>query len=163
MSAKDIIRGTLALSDRIVQKYIEDLSDDDLKVIPIEGMHPIAWQIGHLLVSEHQLVEAIRAGSSPELPEGFADAHGRTTPGETGTEKFLTKEEYRDLFAKQRAATTKLLDELDDAQLDEPAPESLRKFIPSVGGAFNFFGTHVLMHVGQWVAVRRKLGKPVAI
>ncbi len=63
----------------------------------------------------------------------------------------------------QRDATKAVLDALTDADLDAPAPERLRRMCPTVGTVFNLTGNHVLMHVGQFVAVRRKLGKPVVI
>jgi len=34
---------------------------------------------------------------------------------------------------------------------------------PTVGATFNLIGSHVGMHVGQFVSVRRKLNKPVAL
>ncbi len=33
---------------------------------------------------------------------------------------------------------------------------------PTVGAGFALMGNHMLMHVGQFVSVRRKLGKPIA-
>ena len=52
MGPKDVIKQTLDMSDFILNKYIDDLSDADLRVRPIEGMHPIALQLGHLIAGE---------------------------------------------------------------------------------------------------------------
>ena len=38
------------------------------------------------------------------------------------------------------------------------APEQMRKFCPTVGAVFLLHPQHWLMHAGQWVIVRRKLG-----
>lgn len=163
MGAKEVIRSTLGLSDRILQKYLGDLSDEDLKVVPLDGMNPIAWQVGHLLTTENQLVAAIRPGHGPKFPDDFPALYGKGPASPEAAEKYLTKQQYLDYFAQQRAATLQLLDELDDAELGGPSPEAIRGLIPTLEGAMNFLGTHVLMHAGQWVAVRRKLGKPIAI
>jgi uncharacterized damage-inducible protein DinB len=77
--------------------------------------------------------------------------------------KFRTKAEYLELYDKTRDASIAALDQLSDAQLDEPSPESLRAFCPTVGDTFVLIANHPMMHVGQLVPVRRQLGKPVKI
>jgi hypothetical protein len=52
---------------------------------------------------------------------------------------------------------------VSDADLDAEGPERSRKMLPTVGSVFLMVGTHVLMHVGQFVAVRRQAQKPVVI
>ena len=42
MGPKDVIKQTLDMSDFILHKYLDDLSDADLRLRPVEGMHPIA-------------------------------------------------------------------------------------------------------------------------
>jgi len=41
--AKDAIRQTLDLNERIVDKYVDDLDDADLLIRPVDGMNHIAW------------------------------------------------------------------------------------------------------------------------
>lgn len=163
MDAKDVIRMSIASSDQILNAYLKDLSDDELRLRPIEGMNAIAWQLGHLISSERSMVEAIKPGSSPGLPEGFDQAHSRDTADSADPAKFRSKDEYLRLFDAQRKATLAVLDGLQDAELDRPAPERMRSMFPTVGAVMLLTGNHVLMHVGQFVAVRRKLKKPVAI
>jgi hypothetical protein len=163
MHAKDAIRSCLDMSDRVIKTYLEDLSDADLKVKPVEGMNPIGWQLGHLVSSERAMMEGVKAGSSPALPAGFDEVHGRDNPGGVDVEKFSTKQEYLRLIDAQRAATKALLDSLSDADLDAPAPERMRPIAPTVGALMLLAGNHYLMHAGQFVPVRRKTGKPVSI
>ena len=47
-----------------------------------------------------------------------------------------------------------------DADLDAPAPEMMREFAPTVGAVLTILGGHWLMHSGQLVPIRRKLGRP---
>ena len=64
----------------------------------------------------------------------------------------------------QRDATKAVLDGLSDAELDAPGPERFRQMAPTVGVVMLLIGNHVLMHVGQFVSVRRHArSKPVAI
>jgi hypothetical protein len=163
MNAKDVIRFSFGMSDRIVNSYLGDLSDADLLLRPVEGPNHIAWQLGHLIDSERGMLEAIKPGSSPALPAGFSEAHNRDATTSDDPNQFASKQQYLELYQAQRAATLKVLEELTDADLDAPAPERLRKMIPTVGATFGLMGQHVLMHVGQFVSVRKKLKKPVTI
>jgi hypothetical protein len=63
----------------------------------------------------------------------------------------------------QREATLAALTAAPEADLGKPTPESMREYAPTVGVAFNVVGIHTMMHAAQFVAVRRKLGKPVLI
>ena len=49
---------------------------------------------------------------------------------------------------------------MSDADFDQPGPEPMRAYCPTVGSVFTLQGTHWMMHAGQWAIVRRKLGKP---
>ena len=164
MNAKDAIHQTLAASDMILSRYLDDLSDSDLRVRAVEGMNPIAWQVGHLITSERRMVEEVRPNSCPALPEGFEAAHPREESERSADGKgYRTKDEYLALWKAQREATLKVLDALTDEELDAPGPERFQRMAKTVGSVFNLAGTHALMHVGQFVAVRRKVGKPIAI
>jgi hypothetical protein len=162
---KDAILTVYAFGERVLNAYLADLSDADLLVRPVEGQNHIAWQLGHVLSTEHGLVDQIKPGASPSLPSGFVEAHGRDEASTRSDDpaRFCSKATYLELWQAQRAATKAVLAELDDADLDAPGPERVRRMVPTVGGAFVLLGTHSLMHIGQFVGVRRKLNKPVAI
>ncbi|MBX6312168.1 MAG: DinB family protein [Isosphaeraceae bacterium] len=163
MQAKDVIRNSLETSDFVLQSYIGDLDDADLLIRPVPGMNHIAWQLGHLIATERRFVEAIQPGSCPPLPEGFDDGHGRMATGVDDPSKFYPRARYQELWKAQRAATHAVLERLSEADLDRTDPERFPSFAPTVGAILNLCGTHALMHAGQFVGVRRKLGKPVTI
>jgi uncharacterized damage-inducible protein DinB len=161
MGPKDVIRNTLDTSDFIIKAYVNDLSDEELKLVPVEGMHPIALQLGHLVFAEHMFKEMIEPGTSPPLPEGFAEAHD-IKKADRDASRFKTRDEYVRLWDEQRNATKALLDRLSDADLDDDRGGKLPPWAPTVAAALNMAGMHALNHSGQFVAVRRKLNKPIA-
>jgi uncharacterized damage-inducible protein DinB len=163
MSPKDAIRQTLDLSERIVSSYIGDLDDDAIRRRPMDGVNPIAWQLGHLLSVERAMADGIRPGSSPALPDGFDDAHSTDAAKAKRDAGLRTLAEYQALMQAQRAATKAVLAGLSEQDLDAPAPERFRNLTPTVGLGLNMVGMHSLMHVGQFVVVRRQLQKPVVI
>jgi len=161
MGPKDVIAKTLDMSDMVIKKYLDDLSDADLKLVPIEGFNPIALQLGHLISAERMMVEMVKPGLSPPLPEGFAEKHDLKKPSSDDS-RFLTKDEYIKLWAAQRAATKKALDSVTEADLSDTRGGKLPTFIPTVADALTMAGVHALNHSGQFVAVRRMLKKPIA-
>lgn len=165
MNAKDAIVQVHKTAEGVYDAYLDGLSDADLLIRPVAGQNHIAWQLGHLIATERTFLEALKPGSSPALPDGFEVAHGRdeasTTSDDAG--RFLTKEKYLSLLKAQREATLQYVDRLADNGLDVPAPEKYLQRMPTVGAVLMMNGSHYLMHAGQLVSVRRKLGKPIAI
>lgn len=161
MNTKDAIRAAMDTSFMVFKGYLGDLDDADLMQRPGEGCNHLAWQIGHLTASEVGLLEGICPGKGAELPAGFAEAHAKENAGSDDASQFCTKAEYLDLMDKVRSATKAALDEIPEQDLDGPSPEHLRSFCPTVGNVFVLIGTHHMMHAGQFVPVRRRLGKPV--
>lgn len=163
MNAKDTIAATLDTSSFVLGKYIEDLSDTELLTRPGEGCNHVAWQLGHLIASEAMLLNMLVPGAAPELPEGFAEKHSKDNTDSDDAADFCTKAEYMEQFDRMHAATKSALDGVSEADLDQPAPENFRAMFPTVGAMWILLATHPLMHAGQVVPVRRKLGKPVLI
>jgi len=161
MNTKDAIRASMDLSMTVFTGYLADLDDAELLIRPANGCNHLAWQIGHLIASEVNLLEGICPGKAATLPEGFAHAHSKDTANSDDASGFMSKDDYMALFGKVRQATTAALEELSDEQLSQPAPEHFQSFCPTVGHMFVLIGTHPMMHSGQIVPLRRKLDKPV--
>jgi hypothetical protein len=163
MNTKDTIRETLNLSHFILSSYLKDLSDADLLKRPGAGCTHLAYQLGHLISSECGLLNGIRADAAPELPAGFKEKHSKGNVASDNPADFLTKQQYLDLTEKVHAATLAALDVFPESDFDQPAPEGLRKMFPTMGSMFILIATHPMMHAGQFVPVRRALGKPIVI
>lgn len=159
MNVHEALRGAIAGADSITTAYLNDLNDADLMVRPVLGVNHIAWQLGHLIAAENDMVGQTCPGAMPALPAGFAEKYTNDTAASDDPKAFLRKDDYLRLYRQQREATLKALDSLTEADFDRPAPERFRHFVPTIGGIFNMQATHWLMHAGQWAVVRRKLGR----
>ena len=71
-----------------------------------------------------------------------------------------TKADYLQAWDAQHVATLKVLDALPEDQLSTLSGLS---FAPTYSDMLNMIGIHAMMHVGQFVAVRKSLGKPITI
>ncbi len=159
MDAFGALRSSLGISEFLVNSYLADLSDQDCLLRPAPGANHILWQLGHLVAAEHGLVEACVPGSMPPLPADFAGKYTAETASSDNLADFHSKSELLELFTKQRQGTLAALSKLSAADLDQPAPEKFRSRFPTVGDVLTLVGLHPTMHSGQWVVVRRTLGK----
>lgn len=157
MNAKQAIRKTIDGSNMISMAYLGDLDDTDLLRRPAPGCNHTNWQLGHLIVAEHQMINQISPNSMPPLPAGFAEKYTKETASLDDPRAFASKAELMRVCQEQRAGTLAALDKLSDADFDKPSGFD---WAPTVGDVFAAQGSHWLMHSGQWVVVRRQLGRP---
>ena len=163
MNTKEAIKQAYELSHMVVGGYVGDFSDAELLNRPGDGCNHVAWQLGHLISSECNLLNMVAPGAAAELPEGFVENHGKENCKSDDASQFHTKDDYMQLWDKVKAATFTALDGMSDADLDKPGPEEMQSFCPTVGSMFLLIGTHPMMHAGQFVPIRRKLDKPVVM
>lgn len=159
MDAKDVLRSDLELCHMVSGSYIADLTDAELVARSVPGSNHIAWQLGHLISSDCEMLKML-GHKAPALPVGFAEKHTKETAGSEDPAKFCKQAEYVALKEKTKAAALAAIDATPDAELGKPAPEAMRSYAPTVMAALSILGSHWLMHAGQWVPIRRKLGKP---
>src|SRR2546428_2066869 len=109
MNAKDAIKHSLKSTQNMLEMYLSDLSDADFLVRPVPGANHIAWQVGHLIKSEREMVEEAFPGSMPALPAGFAEKDTPETSTLDSPGAFHPKSVLMSLAEEQRAATLKAL------------------------------------------------------
>jgi len=162
MNGCKVIETALTSTQKILPMYVSDLTDADLLVRPVSGANHIAWQLGHLIASEIHLVRSqLPSAAFPELPAGFAEQHGKETAAQESSKGFGGKEQYVTLFNRVREATKAAAAKLSDTDLDQPTKGDMAPFAPTLAAFLMLVSNHTLMHVGQFTAVRRKLGKPI--
>jgi hypothetical protein len=159
MNAKDAFRQLYEITDTVTRAYVGDLSDADLMVRSVPGANHIAWQLGHLITSTDHMLAGLGC-DAPMLPDGFAEAHGKEAAACDDPARFSTKAQYLALMDQMKAAVMAAIDATPESKLDDPGPEAMRDYAPTVGAVLLLIGNHWMMHAGQFVPVRRKLGRP---
>lgn len=160
MNAHGALKSAIGISDMVWTGYVKDLTEDEMFRRPCAGANHVTWQLGHLIVSEQQMIEGAVPGSMPALPDGFAARYAKETSTSDDRSKFDSKDELLRVFGQVRAGTLAALEKQSEADLDKPSPEAFRSFVPTVGDLFMLQPTHYLMHAGQWAVVRRMSGRP---
>jgi hypothetical protein len=160
MNAKDVIKNSAEFSWMLVCQYVSDFTDAELLVRAVPESNHIAWQFGHMIAGTAHMLSML-GQPAPTLPEGFAEAHGRDANKSDDPKQFAPKAQYVALAEQMKAATKAAVDATPDGDMDKPGPEAMRAYAPTVGAALSILGAHPMMHAGQFVTVRRKLGKPI--
>lgn len=162
MKANDAFLSSLNMTDHCMLTYLKDLSEPELFLRPGKGCNHLAWQLGHLIQSEQLLLNQIRPNSGIELPAGFKEMHSKENVSIDDPSKFCKRDVYVDLYKKSRQNVKSMLSQMTAEDFDKPNPKGSDQF-PTVGSLLNLIVNHPMMHVGQFVVVRRSLGKPVVI
>jgi hypothetical protein len=160
MDPRAAIKLSIDSGEMIATSYLNDLTDKEMFHRPHRDCNHINWQVGHLIASEHEMIEAVRPGSMPPLPAGFAQKYANDKAKSDNPAQFCSKSELLTALQQQRAGTLAALDKCSAADLDRQSPESMQSYAPTVGAAFSLQGGHWLMHAGQWAVIRRQLGRP---
>ncbi len=132
MNGSKVIETALGSTQHLVNMYLGDLSDADLLVRPAPGANHIAWQLGHVTVSETRIARQAPGISYPSLPAGFEEQHAQGMATKESTQGFLGKQQYVDLFNKVREATKAAAAKLSDADLDRPTEGQMASFAPTL-------------------------------
>lgn len=159
MDTRSAIKSAIDMANMISTSYLGDLTDEEMMHRPDPKCNHIKWQIGHLIASEHQMINGCLPGAMPDLPDGFADKYSKESAASDSPDDFHSKEELMGLYEQQRTATLAALEGVSDEDLDKPAPEEMRAYAPTVGSAFLMQDAHWVMHAGQWAVIRRQLGR----
>ena len=160
MNSRDAIKLGMDMAQMCFNMYLDDMTDEDLMLRPTEGCNHTNWQLGHLISSDHNLVSAIAPGKMPALPDGFVEKYTKETASSNDAAAFCTKAELLAAVAEQWAAALAALAEMSDEDLDAATAEPVNAYAPTAGAVFSMLGSHWMMHSGQWVVVRRQLGRP---
>ena len=160
MQVRDAIKIGIDSADMIAKLYLGDLTDSDLMQRPHPQCNHINWQVGHLISSEHELLGKVVPGGGSALPDGFAAKYSKERATSDNSKDFATKAELMAAYETQRAATLKGLAQISDQDWGK---ETGVHYAPTVADLYSTIGVHWLMHCGQWVIVRRQLGKPMVM
>src|SRR5205823_3653372 len=142
MNAREAIKLSIDGGNMVSLEYLKDLTDEELMHRPHPGCNHINWQMGHLIVSENNLINQVMPGAMPALPAGFAEKYTKDTAKSDDRKSFASKAELMAVYQKQRDATLAALAKQTDADLDKPTS---MPWAPNVASVFSLQGGHWLM------------------
>src|SRR5687767_13098619 len=70
-TANDVIAHSLTLSGAMLYRYADDLAAQEMLHRPTPKANCAAWTIGHLVLTERNLLKRLGVADLPALPDGF--------------------------------------------------------------------------------------------
>ena len=156
MSPKEVVLNQLVMCQSLYDSAVKDLSEAEMRHQAFSGASHVNWILAHLAVSEDGMIAQLSGKPnrlSPELHKSYSGG------SECRADDGLTKAEAWKLFTEQGKLTVEFIRTFPEAKYDEPSPEKLRGFVPTVGGVVGLLATHPYWHFGQVTFSRRSLKK----
>lgn len=162
MDIRDALITNLKTAAMVCGTYLDDLTDQEAMQRPHPKCNHVNWQVGHLVDSEHKMATAC-GGDLPSLPAGFSDRYAKTSATSDDASDFLPLSELKAIAAQQHEAILKIVAGMSNEDFDKPGPENMKSYAPNLGALVSMMGAHWMMHAGQFVVVRRQLGREIVI
>lgn len=146
-------------SRRFLESLLASLTDQQLLARAGGAGNHALWVMGHVAVSEDQLMAMI-SGRAPTLPQRFQDLFAGGTEPRSSASEYPSRAELADAMRSTRQAAIEWFRSRSEAELDAQTPEMLRPFAPDVRTMPMALCGHEMIHTGQVAAVRSSLGLP---
>jgi len=160
MNGVEVVRQLLEQSRMMALALLADMKDaPTVSPMPEGGNHPL-WILGHVMHSEGALVSRFIQGGENPLAR-WDSLFGRGSEPVADLSVYPSMDELMVEYERVRAQTLKVVDTLDDADLDKPsqAPEDSKGIFGTVGQCLIMVGLHTMFHTGQVADARRSAGR----
>jgi hypothetical protein len=160
MSLAESLAQQLEFARGFTLPFLSELHPDDWFRMPMEGVTHIAWQVGHIAVSQAGLICG-RVGSEPPenwpYPADWGPLFGRGSTPEADVARYPSASDLRQVFDRVFEKSLARLRETADSVFNEPVNPPHRAFHDKFGAA-RFAAYHEFVHAGQIALLRRLLG-----
>jgi len=163
MKSVDFIRMALESGARSTLALIDDMRDVPLTFpTPKGGNHPL-WVLGHLAFTEGEIIQKTMLGrSNPVAHWKSLFAIGSEVSAEAA--RYPPFDEVHKAFQDLRAETLKVLETLNDPDLDQPSkgcPPEYKEFLATYAKCSLIIITNTMNHRGQVADARRATGRNI--
>lgn len=143
-----------------LREQVADVDAADMAAQPTGIVNHPAWVVGHLAYSCQLLGGVI--GLPEWLPADWAGRYGTGSVPVADATRYQTKDEALAILQDARSRIARAVEQLDDADLDEPFPDdAYRDVFPTVRHALTqVLVGHASFHVGQVSVWRKAMGLP---
>jgi len=161
LAMRDAVIGQIDFARRYTLGLLENVPEDLWPVVPVGAKSHIAWQVGHLAVSQYGLMlfrQRGRAEGDLELMPGWLRKRfGRGSLPPTSAEEIPSKTELLTCLDRIHAQAMDAIPKFTAEQLSEPT-EMPWAVHPIKLGALLFCPLHESVHSGQIGMLRRMHG-----
>lgn len=152
MDFKDIITITKA-NRKLFADFVSELSDEQLNEIPAGCTNNIAWNFGHIVVSQQALCY-LRAGIPVKIQEAFVPRYIRGSK----PEDFIDRAEINELIKLSETLIDEFEKDYESGVFNKFEPYVTFYGVPleNIEKAFSYSATHDMQHWGM-AMIQKKL------
>lgn len=156
------VQHALRMGVQYARMHLEDIPPEQWHEIPSGLAHNPAWIVGHVAASLEYVAQLV--GVTPAHLPQWAEAFGMDSQAVAEADRYPPKDELLAALSEACDRYASLLESVSAEQLQQPSPEGMREFFPTLGDALVFMGTtHASVHFGQLSAWRTARGLPLHI
>ncbi len=162
MTKLELLIDRLAAARRWTSSLLADIPEANWFDMPAPSTTHVAWQVGHLAVSQAALIHGRCFGRGiPDcVPAGFPQAFGRGSTPVPDAARQPTIAEIRATFERLHAEAMDLIAGLSESDLAQPAGTEPHPMFTTKEGAIAMAFMHETFHAGQIALLRRLAGQP---
>ena len=153
--------GQIQFARRYTLELLENTPQEQWFTIPDGLPTNVAWQVGHLTVSQYGLLMFRIRGREPDdlelIPGRFRKSYGRSSIPNPDPAKQSTPDELLERLARVHTASLEVISSIDAHTLLEPIDMPYAAY-PIKLGAILFCPIHEGIHAGQLGVLRRAHG-----
>jgi hypothetical protein len=159
-TTNDVLAHNLAMSKRMVHRFADDLTPQEMLHRITPKTNCIAWIIGHLALTDRMMLKrtGVAEDRLPELPAGFEQRFSRDE-GCPQAAEFGDTSTLLGVFDKHHDMLTEQVKKMDAKQLDAPLEKPFPPMFTTMLEMISFMSHHTAMHSGQFTIILRHLGK----
>ncbi len=161
MKTTDYIRMSLEMSSGEALALIDKMRDIPLTFPTSKGGNHPLWILGHQSVSEAKIIDVIMLGGQNPLAHWWT-LFGPGTEAAGNADAYPSYEEVLKQFQEVRLHTLTVLNNLTEADLDQPSkncPPEYQAFFGTFAQGFCYVTAHFWYHAGQVADAHRMAGR----
>ena len=140
---------------------LEDIKDAAWFTMPAPNTTHVAWQVGHLAVSQVALVH-VRCFDRPYdqcAPDGYRELFGKGSTPVAGSAAYPSIDDIRSAFDRLQDEVIQLVSGMSESSLAESIFGENHPMFSTKEGAIGTAVMHDTFHAGQIAILRRLAGK----
>jgi len=161
MQMRDYVVDRLEAARNWTDRLVADIGPDRWFEMPAAGVGHVAWQLGHLAVSQVALVH-VRCFDKPVadcIDPDLVKTFGRGSTPVAQADAYPSAADIRALFDRTQREVIEMVRTMTDADLDAQAGTDPHPMFTTKAGAIGTAAIHEGFHAGQIAMMRRLWGK----
>lgn len=158
MSVKDRLRAQMEKSRTFTEELLKEFETPEQWTHQVhDRANHALWFAGHMAVTDNFLIRILSPDQSLNDPE-YQGRFGMGSQPTTDPNDYPTPESVVNVMRERRSVLLRLLDEIGEAELNDPTPEGAPDFLPDYCSVFEMAAWHEALHAGQITIAHRSLG-----